>query len=455
MKMKTLTLILAGSILISPAHHADPAKAEGTWTTPRTIEEPDQPVHELKITAGPRRFAIAAWISGTPRIVAGGQESVDGPGEVWISVRGKRRSRFNAPRAMSEPGARSLRLKTADNGETVLAWVDERMRLLSRFRTLGGRWSEPHIVAEGVSTALSLDVAPDGSGALGWRSGRSGESDELLHAAIRPPGGAFASPTTLAGPPDIGAFGPVVAAAPRGRALATWSGRCWTEEPASFQRDSAAALIRISPDASHTQSQLLGTIPNTKCPTSDLHSVLRNDGTAIAVVDGLRGASEDALKASVRTPDMTSFPAPTYLSPPGLDAGGARVGLLDSGKVLSVWTATHTGQPRGVYGSILRRNGSFTPPRLISGHRGSLQDAAFNRTGRAVVAWRGFGSSRLGSAVKAKNKSWFNRPEPGPTSLSEGQITMTLNPARRATAVWSRPQSRSSPRGVLAAERTL
>ncbi len=450
-------IFLAVVLLSTSAVVASPTSADassGPWSAPQTVHAADESLHDLDVAAGPRRYAVAAWISGTPQIVtAAGTSAEASDRRVWIAVRGAGQKRFRAPRAVSQAGARSLRLRISPNGHTVLTWVDDQQRLQAMFKEVPGRWSDPQTVAEHLSTGTSLAVGPDGTAIAGWRTGRSGEPDEALHVAVRAPGGRFAPPVTVASGPGIGGFGPVVAAARAGEGLAAWSGRCWLEDPASAHRDAAAANVSVQPFA--PQQTFVGevqSIPDTKCPTSDLHAVLRNDGSGLVVIDGLRGHL-DALKASWRPPSG-AFSQPVFISPEGLDAGGAVVRLRGAGEVIAAWTATETGEPRGVYGAIGRADGSFTPARRISGKRGSLQDAAFNRRGRGIVIWRGFGTSRLRSAVM-KPGGWFRAPQRGPTSLSEGSVVVGVNRGRRATAAWSKPQPRSFPAGVFVANRRV
>lgn len=442
------------SVLLTAVPVDSQARHRSEWAKPDVVLDKNEPRHLVRLEAGPRRYAVAAWVSGEPEATLGGPSSrlprvtAEKEDRVWVSVRGPRQRRFRRPRPLSDPGVLRMDLAVARNGQTVITWVDADLNVQSSFRDLDTGWSEPEIIAGPVNSGARLAVGPRGTAVATWRVGEFLGPDEQIQAAVRLPGGSFGAPSTVARYPDIGVFSPVPAVGRGQRGLVVWSGPCPPDRP---PEDAKASFLRsVDSDLPAWDWSAPEEIPNSTCPTSDLHAVMDDDGAAVVMIDGLR-KGWDVLKFSISEGGV-GFSKTRLLSDPGRNAGDGYLGVTRSEKVIAVWDTDRTGAPLGVYASVRPAGKDFRSPRRVSSRRGYLLDVAGSRRGQTIAIWRRYRSSKVFASFKPVGR-WFRHPERFPVRLAEGSVLAAMNPRGRALSAWGKPQDRRPPRGVFVSDR--
>ena len=439
---------LAGSVAFAGG-------ADGKWSDREVVRRADRKGYGLQVELGPRGYAVLAWISGVqqsfPHVGGGSPEAAQG--RVWVSVRPPGGAKFRDPKPLSGRGARGLDLEMARNGQTVVTWNDRRSRVLAAFRDHDSAWTDAQRVTGPGELGGNVAIGPDGWAVLAWRTRAFGSEpqNEKVRAAMRPPGGKFGRPVTVAEDPGIGNWGPDPAVGKHGRALIVWTGAC-----ANKERLTRVSFLRRRADKPDRWSSRK-LIPNSACPTAGTEVAMSDKGRAVVVVNGTNSSPIGAgLRVAVRQPGEP-FGRARRMGPRGT-ASFADVETSRKGRAVVAWDVfdRNTGAVQGVQVAAVRRNGTFTDHRRVSPRRAGLRDLAVGARGHAVVLWHALDSGRIKAAYSRRAPA-FGPPETvtDPITTEDAvHVVAAINGTGRAIAAWGRPHSSTgADQGVFVSNR--
>jgi hypothetical protein len=419
--------------------------AAGRWTKPEAVSR-DRVANEAEVdvAAGSHQYAVAIWRTGRDLPVPEAARRSAGR-RVVASVRGLNARRFGHPRPLSGRGATSPRLAMSPAGETFVSWNDNRGRVNVVSRTPGTDWGSPHVLSGPERSAHSLAVGSDGTAIVTWMA--PSQAGTPVEASIRPAGGEFTSPVTVAEGVELESV--PLAAAGNGHGAVVMETSCQVDPEQSPQ---AAAVL--APGGSFGEPE---PIPGSGCSTAGLGVAMDDIGTAIVLVDGLPSAfGRSNIRASVRPPDG-SFIAAEPISGKR-DSNFATLGMAPSGRAIAIWSAFKGSRATSVLGAVREPGGSFGTPSLLLRRPGALNDLAVGSQGQALTTWatRRHGVRRLEAAFM-RSGGWFGRRERVFAPLPEDAATdphAAVSPEGDALVAWTRPDlSQGGGRGVFIARR--
>jgi hypothetical protein len=224
-------------------------------------------------------------------------------------------------------------------GVATLAWTSLDGRIVTRTRSVSGRWSTPEQLAGGAKwSAPSLVVAPSGAATITWDRPGPGHGQNQVLVATRPAGGRFGAPVRLvANGEDPG--GPLVAENERGDAVVIWS------------QDRGEAPYDV-------MSRLYG-----------------------AFRSGLTGA----------------FGPPVPLSPPAQDASGPSASVAADGAMVIAWR--DNGRRRLVAARLRTAAGRLLAPQILTRHLALNTGTTALALGPGIVGWFS-GANRKGAPIR-------------------------------------------------------
>jgi len=278
---------------------------------------------------------------------------------------------------------------------------------------------------------VDVAVAPSGETVVVWT--RANGANQLVQAAIRPPGGSFGSPQTLGTTSPCYFFGllgsqPKVAVSPRGEAVVVW-GHPLTSSLA------IQAAVR-PPGASFGPAITLSDASRTAQNDPDV--AISDNGTIVAVWTWNNG-TRNVIQAATRPPGG-SFPVPgaaQTLSDTAQAAGNARVASNARGDVAVVWQRSN-GSNQIAQARVRPAGGSFAPTVDLSDKDAdaSAPAVAIDPRGRATAVWT------RSNLVESRFLTAAGALDGGIDNVSDVEETVSapsvaLDAANNAVAVWS------------------
>jgi len=425
--------VVAATMLIGTWSAASPATAN-RWTQPEVLLDRGNRVLDPNVLAGPRRYAVTVWTSGTLRAVPASDDlraTTREENRVFASVREPGARRFGRPTPLSPRGAVGTGLAMNENGETVVAWINSKERVQVAMRTPDEDWSAPQTVSGSGIDSASIAVAREGTAVVAWRDAPTGE-EAMVHVAVRRPDGSFGSPQSTPAP-GIGNYGPIAAASPQG-ALVAWSGECPLFDPEA-QKSTTALPVDLDGRLGAPEE-----IPNSTCPDAGIALEMDDQGGAVLMVNGsLEGGG---VRAALRPPGGPFAPAALISREHETEiADFAELGIDASGRAVAVWPVFEDGEAIGRQAALREPGGGFEPPRGVRGSGAIQAPLAMSPAGHALTLWYHFPSARLAASYLSPG-GWFGRRELVTPRLPRHAVTIpsaAVSPEGEALAAFSRP----------------
>ena len=192
------------------------AAPQGPWQLPASeLSDSGQDAQSADVAIAPDGTTTAVWqrLDGLKYIA---QASTRPPGGT-----------FGPPEDLSATGqsAISPKIAAAPDGTATVVWSrsDGANQIVQAVtRPPGGSFGTPEdlSVPGGDAVLAQVSVAADGTTGVAWK--RDFGSNQIVQAAIRPPGGAFENPVSLSGGGSEDAQGPQISLAPDGTATVVW-----------------------------------------------------------------------------------------------------------------------------------------------------------------------------------------------------------------------------------------
>ncbi len=234
-------------------------------------------------------------------------------------------------------------------------------------------WSPSFPIADHVQLVSSSDVGVDAAGdaVVAWIG-----QDDALRVAERPAGGAFGSPTVVAGSANAVAANVRVNA--RGDAVVSWA--------RLGQNIRLEAIVRRAGGSFGPTEEV--SPPDESAGVADLRLDARGGVTAI-----WRDEAEGYVVRSATRPAGGRFTEPRALSPARENAFDPHLTVNDAGDAIAVWGFVRRRQLNGLQWAARRRGGSFGRVHLLSAprrHSARARDSAVAITGsgEALAMWR-------------------------------------------------------------------
>lgn len=377
-------------------------RPQSVWTEPETVADESHRLGEMKLAAGPGRYAVVIWREPPRPILPdtdGGR--TDDVARLMVSVREPDAAQFGSPRVLGRLATASGygQVGISADGQTVLVWTSPAGRVLTRFRTPTSGWTAPQVVVDRNVGPVSMSVAHDGTTAVHWQEGRN---DRIAMVAVRQPSGEFGKPKRIVRGVAPWNWG-TVAAGSGGRAAAVWSGDCPLEGPPP---DARGRVLEPSPGEDTPVWQPPEVLPNASCPDAGMRAAMDDNGNVTTVVNGSRHWW-GGIRASWR-PAGGPFPRAELISRKERVADFAQVATSGPGRSVIAWD---TFEPRTVQASV-RPAGTNTFPALLEIHRlAALSGVAVNQHGHTALLTQGLGGQRRLHAILQCPGRPFGRPE--------------------------------------------
>jgi hypothetical protein len=391
---------------------------------------------DLSTSGHDARFAQAAFdASGNALAV---WQGFDGTSFVAQSAFRPAGGAFAAPLDLSATGHNAADPQVAFDGSGNALAVWDRSNGTSSivqgaFRPATGTFAAPvDISVAGVAGRDAFDpqVAFDATGnALAvWE--RSNGTNQIVQAAFRPAGGAFAAPVDLSasGLGGEDARFPQVAFDASGNALVVWERSNGTNEVVQSAFRPAGGAFAASVDLSTSGQN-----------ASDPQVAFDASGNALAVWEHPAGTG-DLVQAAFR-PAGGAFAASVDVSASGGNAFGPQVAFDPSGNALAVWRRFN-GTKNIVQAAFRPAGGPFAAPVDVStsGQNAADPQVAFDASGNALAVWdRSNGTNLIAQAAFRPAGDAFAAP----VDLSAGgqdalAPQVAFDPSGNALAVWHR-----------------
>lgn len=172
------------------AYAAVPAEAS-TWSPDEAVLAPSSGLGKTSVEVGPRGYAVALLPQAAPRPPSQLPRSVSEG--LQIAIRPSADKKFGEPLPLDEQRPASYGFGMSATGESVVAWVDRRGRVLFVRFSPGERPSAPRRLARRVGGRIALSVADDGTAIVVYdRGGRRTFARTAL------PGSSFGRPELIA-----------------------------------------------------------------------------------------------------------------------------------------------------------------------------------------------------------------------------------------------------------------
>ena len=225
------------------------------WTSPVDLSGPnynswpDQPSQDPRIAIDGRGDALAIWTQTIDRSTA----------IVRAARKSAARGIWQGSVDVASAGA-GVELAVNAHGDAVAVWQKPGFVIQAARAGAGGSWEPPVDLSrpgrDNVEPSVAID--PQGAAVATWMSIASAD-DEVVQAAVMPPGGAWEPPAAVSRPAAVTTFDsrPVVAAAGTGKAVAVWTRYDGTEliaQSAEHPRGGAwTAPVDVSQRGAHAR----------------------------------------------------------------------------------------------------------------------------------------------------------------------------------------------------------
>lgn len=159
----------------------------------------------------------------------------DGNRRVEFRTRGRKGGEWSAPTVISQghPGIQRLTLRVSPSGQAVLVWYEtppqyeivyggpnrSRYTMYASTRSsASAAWSPPKAITEGLLIGFDLEIDDDGNALLAWVD----DGEHSVKTMRRRAGGDFGAPEVQGEPGSVEYSVPAVAVAPSGKAIMSW-----------------------------------------------------------------------------------------------------------------------------------------------------------------------------------------------------------------------------------------
>jgi hypothetical protein len=303
----------------------------------------------------------------------------------------------------------------------------------SAFRPAGGAFAAPLDLSATGHNAADPQVAFDGSGNALAVWDRSNGTSSIVQGAFRPATGTFAAPVdiSVAGVAGRDAFDPQVAFDATGNALAVWERSNGTNQivQAAFRPAGGAFAAPVDLSASGLGGE------DARFPQVAFDA----SGNALVVWERSNGTNE--VVQSAFRPAGGAFAASVDLSTSGQNASDPQVAFDASGNALAVWEHP-AGTGDLVQAAFRPAGGPFAAPVDVStsGQNAADPQVAFDASGNALAVWdRSNGTNLIAQAAFRPAGDAFAAP----VDLSAGgqdalAPQVAFDPSGNALAVWHR-----------------
>ena len=387
-----MTRLRSGALLVwaTAALTGVPAAAAAGWSLPPDVVSGPDPVWLYCYGEG----GCAPWDD-----IAVAQP------EVFVDAQGDATAVYDVWSGQKDPSSPSGASEEYRRAHTV--------NIMARTRPLGGGWSQPVTIATNVGLSTDVDrfdqAAADTRGdvVVVWtvQKGEPG-GNRTIAMAVKPAGGAFAPPQTLAtayqpGPVDaaIGANGDLAVA---------WS---------TFRGAGEQYRVAVGRIGEKFPARVLS-------PVTDAGELLiAVDGRGETVAVWTKNGSRQTVWASIRAPGGRFGPARRLNDNRGDDDNDPALAVNARGDAVVAWDfVDYADSPGAIEASVRRAGGRFpSHPRVFAADWGVMPQVAIDDAGDAVVAWRAGASN--GYALKTSSKPAGRRfPARGRTLFSFPQV---------------------------------
>lgn len=332
-------------------------------------------------------------------------------------------SRWLGPALVSGPvnNAQGLQVEIAANGDAAAVWVEVGAHtsvIRYAIRPAGRRWQAPRNLSPVGQEARSPDLAIDGNGnAIAvWQA--SAGAHDVVEAAVRPAGGRFRPPRTVAQAEQsvIAGLGPPKVAVDRkGNTIAVWAGGIYSDPIVEV----AAGTSRHGLRSPHPLSA--GRFPEVAADAS---------GSATIVWESNRGVEAAFRPAGGRFRAPQRLGAGAYTYP--------QLAVNARGDALVAWAGGS--YPGLTVQAAFRKAGKPFGPAERVGSAGDLLlglRAALDPRGNGIVLWRAdrYDTSPLQAALRPSGGTFAATQILTPDA---GAFALALDARGNTTAVWSR-----------------
>jgi hypothetical protein len=315
--------------------------------------------------AGAQELVGHEWGSSTSGVLAIATEGDDGVSTLRVvSAQGQ----VAAAETVGAADMEQMQIAVGARGDVLVAWVDAKARLWTRYRPADGRLGAAEAVARNVADVESLPLGLDATGGaiVGWvpqtRAGR-------LHVRFRGADGRWGAVQALG---SGGAFRPKLALADSGNAVITWT----QHAGAAPDGDQVVASTRPAGGRFGAPQLLAGVLRHAGSPT-----VAANDRGEAAVGWVETHGDRLTVAAAFRRPGHR-FGRAVALS--RADASAPALAVLPSGTMILAWRRN---QAHRVEARVRSAAGVLAPTRLLSRRMMLNERPLLLRAGRGAVVW--------------------------------------------------------------------
>lgn len=419
-------------VVVVLAGAASALAVQGPWNGPATVVSPvvaGQNAANAKLAVAPDGTVTAVWQrnNGTASVIESATRPPGGtfaPAIVLSPPSGPGQNAVSPQVAVGADGTVTAVWGRVSGGEVVEAAT----------RPPGGAFAPATVVSQGAGAHVA--IGPDGTTTAVWV--QFDGSSVVVGSSTRPPGGVF-GPATVLSPAGANTFAPRVAFGPDGTAIAVWSqatGNALVVASATRPPGGtfAPAIVLSPPPAGPGQNAV------------DARVAFAPDGTAIAVWTRSDGTAL-VIEASTRPPGGV-FAPPTALTPSIAvrDAGAPQVAFGPDGTATAVWQR-FDGVATVIEASTRPPGGTFTPAVVVSppsspGQGATNPQVAVAEDGTATVVYqRNNGTTSVIETATRPPGGTF-APATALSPAVAGQVAanaqVAVAPDGTATAAWQR-----------------
>ncbi len=314
--------------------------------------------------------------------------------------------------------ASSAEVAINDSGIALIIWKQSdgsNNQIFKAERAANGSWSHPASLSDNISpdgqSAVSPQVAlnDDGFALITWR--QSDGSKKQVFKSERAINGSWTHPSSLSdniSPDGQNANDPHLAISGSGIALIVWT-----------QFDSANNQIFKSERAANGSWTHPASLSDNISPdgedSSDPRVAINDSGIALITWYQFDGSNDQIFKSERAINGTWSHPTDLNdnISPDGESCYSPSVAINNNGIALIGWEQSD-GTDFQIFKSERAANGAWTHPADLNdnispdGQMAAGQNVAINNDGIAIIAWRGFDSSRekIFKSERATNGTW-------------------------------------------------
>lgn len=358
-----------GAIVLAATAFGGASVAAGTWGADEPVLAPVDGVANPRVEVGPGGYAVVLIpkASTSTRADLFSKPAARG---LEIAVRPAIGQRFGEPITLDERRPASYGFGMSATGESVIAWVDRRSRLLVTRFSPGERPPTPSRLASGIDGQIALSVADDGTAILLYDDG---EKPRILGRTALP-GGSFGRSELVARGVTTGSV--VLDAGDAGRGVIAWS-RGRREVLASQRTGTGFQAPQVLPSG----DQPVGLLTALATPTESFVAIDGKLRVCVAPSGGSFGPAESLL---------TSQRSKGYHV--ALDADS-------TGNATIVWELVAGSKPAGIDFTTRSAGGAFGAVESLTDRPAGLDvDLDVAPNGAAVSTWNDL--SRFSTTIR-------------------------------------------------------